>query len=160
MNGFDAAVEFVMGPDIEGDYSNDPEDRGGETRYGISKTAHPEVDLDTLTREQAREIYRKHYWLAARCDEFPAQIGLALFDSAVNQGVHTAIRLLQQALRVPADGIVGPETLQAAQGAIPGELLLEFLSYRAVRYAAGNLRFQRGWFKRLLLLQRAAWSLA
>ena len=40
---FDKAFQITVG--VEGGYVNDPADPGGETRYGISKRAHPDVDI-------------------------------------------------------------------------------------------------------------------
>lgn len=43
-------------------YTNDPNDRGGETKYGISKRANPDVDVKNLTEDQAKKIYEERYW--------------------------------------------------------------------------------------------------
>ncbi len=57
---FSAALKFAL--KWEGGYVNDPDDPGGETKYGISKRAHPEVDIKNLTVAQAGEIYKREYW--------------------------------------------------------------------------------------------------
>jgi lysozyme family protein len=160
MNAFAQAFDFVVSKAIEGGDTNDPDDPGGLTRFGIAQNKHPNVDVASLTLDGAREIYRWEYWEPCRCEEFPPPLALALFDSAVNQGTGAAVRLLQRALRVDVDGIVGPDTISAAGGVVSEDLLVEFLSYRAARYADGNPKFRRGWFARLFRLQRAAWSLA
>jgi lysozyme family protein len=158
MNAFDQAFAFVIG--VEGAETNDPSDPGGLTRWGVAQNYHPEVDVASLTLEGARAIYRAEYWDACQCDEFPPPLALAIFDCSVNQGVTTAIKLLQRALRVDADGVVGPDTIAAAGGVVTDDLLIEFLSHRANRYADGNPKYRRGWFMRLFRVQRAAWSLA
>lgn len=157
---FDLAIAFVLNVNVEGEYSDDPQDPGGETRFGISQQAHPAVDIANLTREEAVEIYRRSYWDACRCDEFPPALALALFDAAVNQGPAKAVKLLQRALGEEVDGVVGPDTLSAAARALPDEALIQFLSRRAYEYARGNPRFMRGWFVRLFRLQRAILGLA
>ena len=43
-------------------YTNDPNDSGGETKYGISKKAFPNLDIKNLTEEQAISIYKKMYF--------------------------------------------------------------------------------------------------
>ena len=48
---FDEIIEIVL--EHEGGYVNDPHDRGGETKYGISKRAHNDVNIKTLTVENA-----------------------------------------------------------------------------------------------------------
>jgi len=160
MNAFLQAFAFVLNAEGGGTITDDPEDPGGLTRWGISKRSHPDLDIANLTLEHARDIYREEYWQRCRCDEFPPPLGMALFDAAVNQGPIRAIRLLQRALRVEEDGVIGPDTLAAANSVITDDLLIQFLSYRASAYAVLNPRFHRGWFARLFRLQRAAWSLA
>ncbi|ETZ07377.1 hypothetical protein P618_200441 [Holospora obtusa F1] len=46
----------------EGGYSDDPDDDGGETKFGISKRSYPHVDVDALTVEQAKNIYKRDFW--------------------------------------------------------------------------------------------------
>ena len=52
---FDEIIEVVL--HHEGGYVNDPKDPGGETNFGISKRAYPDVDMKTLTKEGAKDIY-------------------------------------------------------------------------------------------------------
>lgn len=85
MNDFDKAVEFTL--EWEGGYTNDLDDPGGETNWGISKKAHPDLDIFNLTREQAVEIYREEYWKGAFCDTYSWPLNLVIFDTAVNCGV-------------------------------------------------------------------------
>lgn len=93
-NTFEIAFEFVVRPDIEGSYVNDPRDPGGETKYGISKRAYPKVDIKNLTLEQAKKIYHDDYWLPCDCAEMlPRPAKLLVFDCAVNQGVSVARKL-------------------------------------------------------------------
>jgi len=110
-------INFVL--EQEGGYVNDPNDPGGETRYGISKKSFPDLDIKNLTIQQAKEIYRIYYWTPCKCDELPTMFAIALFDSAVNQGVGTAIRIMQRAVSVKDDGVIGPITLSAVRNAKP-----------------------------------------
>ena len=57
---FEAAVNDVLGE--EGGYVNNPADPGGETNWGISKRAFPQVDIKALTRDDAKALYRANYW--------------------------------------------------------------------------------------------------
>lgn len=149
MNTFDIAVEFVLG--FEGDFSDDPHESGGVTRFGISHKTYPELDICSLTRDQAREIYRTDYWNRCKCNELPAQLAIVLFDAAVNQGPGQAIRLLQKALGVNADGVIGPQTIAAAHRAMPSKVVAEFIARRGYQYALHPevSRFGLGWFRRL-----------
>lgn len=88
---FDKALAFVL--KWEGGYTCDPDDPGGETRWGISKRAHPGLDIANLTEEQAAEIYRTEYWDGAGCDDLPYPLDVCIFDCAVNCGVHVAKRI-------------------------------------------------------------------
>lgn len=81
-NGFAAALELLL--HFEGGYVNDPNDAGGETKYGISKRAYPNLDIASLTKSDAAEIYLRDYWDACRCSEMPEPLSLSVFDYAVN----------------------------------------------------------------------------
>jgi len=149
MSAFDRAVEFVLAR--EGGYSNDTHDSGGETKFGISKAAYPNLDIKNLTVEAAKAIYKADYWDRCSCGSFPQPISFVLFDSAVNQGPSKAIRLLQAALKVQQDGRVGPETIRAAQRADIGFLTAMFVARRAFQYSLHPevIRYGQGWFNRL-----------
>jgi len=144
----------------EGVDADDPSDRGGRTRYGISSRAHPDVDVASLTRQQAHAIYAQDYWSPARCGEMPPALAIALFDGAVQHGVRRGVLLLQRALRQTPDGIVGPLTLDAAwQGDEAGHLSM-YLAHRARYYArivagdASQSVYLLGWYARLMRLQQ------
>lgn len=88
----------------EGEYSNDPNDPGGETKWGISKRAYPFLDIKNLTREQAKLIYYDDFWTVINAEKLHPAVAFQLFDFAVNSGVETAIRYFQRALGVADDG--------------------------------------------------------
>lgn len=88
MSDFDRALDFTL--KAEGMYVNDPRDPGGETNFGISKRAYPQLDIKNLTREQAADIYRRDYWQRAGCDSLPWPLSACVFDAAVNCGVGRA----------------------------------------------------------------------
>lgn len=152
MSLFDDAIEFVL--QHEGGYSNDPADPGGETNFGISKAAHPDVDLKALTRAAAIEIYRTDYWERCNADQLPGRVALVVFDGAVNQGVGWAKRTLQREAGVEADGIIGPETLAAVRAKRQEILARALLIRRALHYTEtmGWQQFGKGWLTRLFEL--------
>lgn len=91
MSNFDAAFSIVVG--IEGGYVNDPQDPGGETKYGISKRRYPNEDIPNLTLERAKFLFQRDYWNAHGCEQVGWTEALLVFDCAVNGG--PAARWLQ-----------------------------------------------------------------
>lgn len=142
---FDIAFDRLMG--VEGGYVNNPADPGGETQWGISKRSYPNVDIKNLTRDQAKAIYLKDFWLII--DAAPA-IKFQVFDFAVNSGVQTAIRKLQAAVGVADDGHWGPVS-SAALAALPvPQVLLRFIAQRIRFWTALTTwpAFGKGWANR------------
>ena len=131
------AIEFVL--DAEGGYGNDPNDKGGETNFGISKRRYPNEDIKNLTKERASELYKKDFWEKCACDQLPSPLAIAVFDAAVNQGETGAGRMLQIALQFTGaadqeiDGIIGANTVTAAHKFGP-KLLRRFMAQRMARY--------------------------
>ena len=78
---------------MEGGYSNDPNDSGGETKYGISKKSYPNEDIKNMTLERAKKIYYENYWLKAGCQHMKWPLNLIVFDTAVNCGRSRAEKL-------------------------------------------------------------------
>lgn len=147
---FERAVSHIF--KYEGGYSYDPNDPGGRTLYGISEAAYPHLWAEAPpTKEQAKDIYYRDYWLAAKCSDLPAPIAFILFDSAVNLGVSRATKLLQKTVSVTEDGVLGPKTMAALKASDLGYVSEAFLTERALFYA--NLphwpHFRRGWMRRL-----------
>jgi lysozyme family protein len=153
---FDKAFALTVG--VEGGYVNDPADPGGETKYGISKRAHPDIDIKALTLDQAKDIYQRDYWQAASCDSMPERIGHLVFDCAVHHGVKTAIKLLQRALKVADDGEFGPITRGTLTARDTNETANLLMAERAVYMTTCSAwpTFKRGWLKRCFEIARAA----
>lgn len=159
MSAFDDAFGTLM--QNEGGYSNNPADPGGETMFGVTARvarahgyAGPMRDLPLAI---ARSIAKAAYWDVCQCDALPARVAFQVFDAAYNGG-HPA-QWLQQAVGVPADGVVGPQTIAAVKASDPLAVILRFEAAR-LRYMA-NLptwpTFGRGWAHRIAdNLQRAA----
>jgi len=151
MASYDKAFNFVIGQ--EGGFVNDPDDPGGMTKYGISKRQYKNLDIRNLTLRNAKEIYRSDYWDRCKCDQLPESIKLAVFDASVNQGVKTAIKLLQRTIGATEDGIIGPETIGLASSG-QSKVLEHYLTERALYYTkinkgGGFKKYGRGWLRRL-----------
>ena len=159
MGDFQRCIELVLAE--EGGLANHRRDPGGLTKFGISQRSYPDLNIAALTRETATAIYRRDYWNPVHGDELPDGLDLLLLDSAINQGPATAIRLLQEALGVAVDGVLGPITLANARRTLPN-VLLEFCALRAWRYEINRNEdaFGKGWFRRLFRLCAIArdWS--
>ncbi len=132
ISDWDSAITFVL--EQEGGYTIDPKDPGGETNFGISKKSYPDLDIATLTVDEAKDIYMRDFWKPCRCDELPSPFAIALFDSAVNQGVGTAIKILQKTFGLEKDGIIGTLTMAAVLSA-NGRSLKRFLAERLAAYS-------------------------
>ena len=78
---FDKAFEITVG--LEGRISNDPEDPGGLTVWGLSSRYNQGVS-PAITLEQAKKIYLEKYWIPAGCDDVSYPMDICLFDSQVN----------------------------------------------------------------------------
>jgi len=128
---FDDAINIVL--NNEGGYVNNPADPGGETKFGISKHAYPDVDIANLTREQAIAIYKRDFWDRVQGDTLPASIAFQILDFAVNAGLSTAIRKAQFVAGVADDGNWGPITRAAVAAISP--------SVFCARFAAAKIRF-------------------
>lgn len=150
---FDTAFDITIG--FEGEYVNDPNDAGGETKFGISKKAYPDIDIKNLTIEQAKEIYKRDYWDRCKCAFMPDALSIALYDFAVNSGTKRAIRYLQRALGVTVDGYIGNQTIGACNRVPTKYVLHKFINYR-LEFLMGlkNWKyFGNGWGRRVKALQ-------
>jgi lysozyme family protein len=143
----------------EGGYVRDPNDRGGETKYGISKRSYPHLNIKNLSIEAAQKIYYLDFWLKQKCRQLEEPLALKLFSFSVNMGNKQAALLLQKSLNIlgnslKEDGIIGPKTLEAAQKA-PKNLLDIFKVQAGCFYKdlvsrdPSQARFLNGWLHRV-----------
>lgn len=174
VDAFEAEFGHVL--KMEGGFSDDPFDPGGPTNYGITLRTYANyvgrtvdassrpallADLVAISPDTVRAIYLKRYWAPARCAELPAGLALMHFDAAVNHGVGAAIRCLQAAVHVAADGEIGPLTRRAIEAAAPRDAIVRYAALREQRYRAlpHFWRFGRGWLRRVAATKAAALSI-
>lgn len=93
-NRFYDSLKFTI--NWEKGYVNDPKDPGGETKWGISKTFHPNEDIKNLTPERAAEIYYLEYWQPSGANFLQYPLCAVVFDTAVLCGVGRAVRWLRE----------------------------------------------------------------
>ena len=109
---FETVVHMVL--EHEGGYVNHPSDPGGETKYGISKRAYPDVDIAELTKDDAADLYKRDYWDRIKGDDLPVGVACVVMDYAVNSGISRASKALQSVCGIAnGDGIIGPASLNA-----------------------------------------------
>ena len=128
---------------------------------GVLKTSGPPLESDiafvkSLTEDEAKDIYQDQYWDPLHLELLTSQeVANKIFDLAVNTGWTQATKILQRALRIPDDGILGPHTVAAANAADPVNLLADIRTCGTQFYCelaqskpelADNLD---GWLKRL-----------
>lgn len=101
-NNYDFCITEVL--KSEGGYSNDPDDRGGATNFGITiadykkyinKAGTPD-DVRNMTVDQAKAIYKTRYWNAVDGDNLPSGVDYTVFDYGVNSGVARAKKVYNQ----------------------------------------------------------------
>lgn len=86
MSNFEKAMEFIL--KWEGGITTDT---GGLTKYGISQNAYPDLDIENLTVEQAKAIYKEDYWDKLQLDNFCTTDAIVLMDCGVNCGVSRTV---------------------------------------------------------------------
>ena len=147
MTDFNTAFDRLIGH--EGGYVNHPNDPGGETNWGISRRSYPTTNIRSLTREDAKAIYRRDFW--APLGDAPDAVKFQAFDFAVNSGISTAIRKLQAAIGVADDGHWGPISAAKLASLDQNDVLMKYIALR-LRFMASLSAwstFGRGWANRI-----------
>lgn len=148
---FDEAFQTLIG--FEGDYSDNPADPGGATRYGVTervaRASGYAGDMRALPLAFAKAVAKAAYWDKYQCDQFSPAIGFAVFDAAFNGG-HPA-QWLQQAVGVTVDGVIGAQTIGALRVADPMKIVMRFTALRLAYLTDLKVwpDFSRGWAKRV-----------
>lgn len=129
-------IAWLFHPDVEGNYSNHPDDPGAETKYGISRRWHPEISEEKwacFSPDDAKEIYRSQYWDACGCNLLPYPLDVLVFDAAVQHAPSDAVRMLKQSKNAS-----------------------DFIMIRMNYYTRlkGWSSFGRGWMRRLFRLHK------
>ena len=157
----------------EGGFVDDPVDRGGATKYGVTiatwrRYARPlfgiapsVATLRQITPAMASEIFWVGYWEPSRSDKLnDIELARLHSDTAYFAGSGNAARILQRAINraggsVSVDGAIGPLTLAAANTLDPSTL---YAAYKEERWShherdigknPQQSRFRNGWWNRL-----------
>lgn len=158
---FDDSFTSLIGN--EGGFTIDRRDKGNwtggavgagqlkGTKFGISASSYPSVDIANLTLDQAKVIYRRDFWTKAGCDRVDPVLAFDLFDAAVNSGIGHAVAFLQRAAGVPQDGRFGPVTAAAVAVGDPYRMLARFDGARLdyLNDCATWPTYGKGWVQRV-----------
>lgn len=158
---FDEAFKRLIGH--EGGYSTDRRDPGNwtggrvgvgtlkGTKFGLAANTYPNLDIKNLTLAQAKAIYKKDWWDKLGADGMHSAIVFQLWDFAINAGKSRAIKELQQAVGVPADGIIGPQTLAAVNSHDLNDVILSLTAERLKFYTSLSTfkTYGKGWTNRV-----------
>jgi len=150
--------------------TDDPQDPGGRTKYGITQKLLNAISnyskkVDDLTEEDAIGIYYLHFWVEYHIDHLASlhpDLGAKVFNFCVTAGPDPAFRCLQRALRangmaVKEDGVMGPNTRGAVANflALPDDRCRQACLLVAYRCECAGYyrdldkpRFEAGWVAR------------
>lgn len=156
---FEQCLEKVY--EVEGGYSDHPEDKGGKTKYGITEnillawielTGIEHIGVEHINKSQAKEIYFDLYWQKIRGNELPDGLDLMVFDHCIHAGQGIAIMHMQKAIGTLADGIIGPMTIGAIKSMGEGDVLkaIHNISVGRLVIAKNSPTFFLGWFNRIV----------
>jgi len=168
MTNVDEAMVKLIKNEVS--FVNHPKDTGGMTMLGVTKKvweewvghAVTEEDMRALTREKVAPLYKAKYWDKVYGDKLPHGVDLCVFDCAVNSGVKRAAKLLQRAVGVDDDGVIGNMTLTACEAVAPDLIIQRFSEERLAFLQAlpTFATFGKGWSRRVAEVESQAQNLA
>lgn len=158
---------------IEGGFVNNPADKGGPTKYGITQAVYDKFigrsstidEIKNMPIGNAIAIYKKNYWDKIRGDEITSYAkAYAIFDQSVNWGLDKAIKRVQRVLNEPETG-----TLTNAQLVLLNSIdeqafvdsYLEFARQAYLLTVASNPayeQFKDGWLNRVEKIRTYVYS--
>ena len=165
---YQSALNHVL--QSEGLWSDNPADPGGATMKGITLETYRSVkgnphitkeDLRNISDQEVADIYKQNYWDKVKGDDLPSGVDYAVFDASVNMGVGRASKLIQTAVGMPADGVIGNQTLQAMKNANPMDLIDKFSAEKDAFYKSLPTfgTFGKGWLNRVAQVKTTSESM-
>ena len=163
MERFERIFDYLLR--VEGGYSDDKNDKGGKTKFGITEEEARDFgykgDMQDLTKDFAKNIYLKKYYLGNKLDKvINDKVALSICDWAVNSGrngtknAQIAINQLTNA-NLDVDGIIGNKTLEALNSIDPSKFLEVYHNLQRIYYK-GKVEADRtqegfltGWLNRV-----------
>lgn len=166
---FTKCLDFTLLPQNDGqELHKDDHDSGGSTNYGIIFPTYMHFnphgtysEFCNLNKESVAPIYKSLFWNAMQCDLLASGVDLMIFDFGVTSGADRSIKILQKALNVTQDGIIGYNTIKAISKSKASDLINKlkqeqlafYQSLQAFKY------FGRGWTNRTNFRYETAVSL-
>jgi lysozyme family protein len=165
ISNFSKSLDHVL--QAEGGFTDDPRDAGnhlsdgraGCTNMGVTQAAWEEyvghkvstADMKALTKEQVGKFYKNRYWDRVQADSLPVGIDFLAFSFAINAGVGSSAKLIQKAINVIPDGMIGPRTIQTIAGFDPKELVEKFSEAKEHYYSVLKTFpiYGKGWLNRV-----------
>lgn len=144
-NVIEGIITDVMKAEGWDRYTNRPNDRGGPTKWGITLATYrdhedddslTDADIRALTEADARAFYRERYFDETAFDRLHFLLLPFIVDCAVNHGRKRASKWFQKAVGAKEDGVIGPNTLAAAEAVSPTVIYLSICAYRVRFYGA------------------------
>jgi lysozyme family protein len=142
-------------------YVHDPD----PTRYGIIQKEYDRYraangltlkSVNDIAPDEVIAIYDKYYWRPLKAAQLPNGVDFVIFQMGVNIGTGTAALILQRALNVPDDSIIGPATIAAANAAPRLQLIDSLLQRQDIYYdellkknSTRNGKYILGWHNRV-----------
>ena len=167
MDRFKKFLDYIF--EVEGGYTDDKNDRGGKTTWGITEEEARDFgytgDMRNLTKDFAKNIYLKKYYLGNKLDKVKNdKVALSIFDWAVNSGRRGIKKAQIVANKFGAnlviDGIVGNKTLEAINDINPEAFLKEYHEIQRIFYKNLAARdssqegFLKGWLNRVKIKEK------
>jgi lysozyme family protein len=155
----------------EGGSDDDPRDPGGRTSRGIIqrewnvyRQTHPNRPQDVwqASNEDVADIYCQQYW-QPYCDKMPIGVDLVFFNTCVNSGRQQAVKELQRAVGVTADGMMGMMTFDALNSRHDTPSLIHNLCDQRRKFYKALKTFQtfgKGWLARTKRIEDTAVAMA
>ena len=154
---FDRASALTFELEGRDKLSMDPHDPGnwtggacgeGElrgTRWGFSAGAFPNLDIEHLDEPHATGVAFATFWLPAKCGSMPDALALLVYDAAFQHGVPKAVEMLQRALGLHVDGVIGTITQAAVHRACAGRGAVQDLCVAFQSERAKHMQEQPSW---------------
>ena len=167
MDRFNKFLDYIF--EVEGSFTDDENDRGGKTTWGITEEEAREFgytgDMRNLTKDFAKNIYLKKYYLGNKLDKIiDDRVALSIFDWAVNSGGRgikkSQIVANKFGANLVIDGIIGNKTLEAINAIDPKMFLKEYHELQRAFYknlAAKDSTqedFLKGWLNRVEIKEK------